>query len=59
MTVVVDEVARPATTLTDPLRIPGWGWTESTLGLANYAAYASAYPTTGDQLKAGIGGWSQ
>lgn len=59
MTVVVDEVARPATTLTDPLRIPGWTWTTSTSGLADYAAYASAYPTTWDQLKAGIGGWSQ
>lgn len=57
--VAMTEVSRPATTTTDPLRIPGWGWHQSTSGLANYAAYASAYPTTWDQLKAGIAGWTQ
>lgn len=42
-----------------PLRIPGWDWATSTLGLTDAASYAAVYPTTWAQLKAGIGGWSQ
>ena len=53
------EMARPATTVADPLRIPGWGWGDSTAGLTTAAAYAAVYPTTWDQLKAGVQGWSQ
>jgi hypothetical protein len=58
-TLGVTQVARPAVTTTDPLRIPGCGWHESVAGLTDAAAYASAYPTTWDQLKAGVAGWTQ
>ena len=55
----VTQSARPATTVSDPLRVPGWGWYESTAGLTTAAAYAATYPTTWDQLKAGVQGWSR
>ena len=55
----VTQSARPATTVSDPLRVPGWGWYESTAGLTTAAAYAATYPTTWDQLKAGVQGWPQ
>lgn len=58
ITVDVTEVARPYPGETS-LRIPGWGWYESVAGLTDAAAYASAYPTTWDQLKAGVAGWTQ
>lgn len=54
VSVPVERVARPAPMPGTPLRVPYWGWTESTAGLTSAAAYATAYPTTWDQLLAGV-----